>query len=52
MGSVVKGTSNLFMTGYVATCLNADGSDVARNENLSNAGKMRKTKARAKSLSG
>ena len=48
----VKGLSNLFNTEDVAACLNADGSDVAGKENLSNEGKRRKTMARAKSLSG
>lgn len=52
MGSVVKGIFNLFMTGYVVTCLNVDGSDVVRNENLFNVGKMRKIKVRVKFLSG
>lgn len=49
---MVKGIFNLFMTGYVVTCLNVDGSDVVRNENLFNVGKMRKIKVRVKFLSG
>lgn len=43
----VKGFSDLFRTEGIVACLNADRRDVAGKENLLNAGKRRKTMARA-----
>lgn len=46
------GLSILFNTEDVAACLDANGSDAAGKGNFSNAGKRRKTTARAKPSSG